>query len=122
MHVCYDFFNRRNKCCKKSVWRKKTVLGFPSTNMQWRSLFKHQTKVSLLFSFRSLSWRTGEYLHVFHLFHVFHVFHVTLVFQFFSMFFNPGLQDLMSSAALTRPKNYQCQIFNKVCIWSFVNP
>ena len=26
----------------KSVWRKKTVLDFPSTNMQWISLFKHQ--------------------------------------------------------------------------------
>ena len=26
----------------KSVWRKKTVLDFPSTNMLWISLFKHQ--------------------------------------------------------------------------------
>ena len=47
-----DFLNRRDKYRKYSVWRKKTVLGFPSTNMQWISLFK-STKVSLLFSFRS---------------------------------------------------------------------
>ena len=42
--VCYDFFNRWDKCRKKSVWRKKTALGFPSTNIQWISLFKHQQK------------------------------------------------------------------------------
>ena len=42
--VCYDFFHRNDKCRKWSVWRKKTVVGFPSTNMQWISLFKHQPK------------------------------------------------------------------------------
>ena len=36
------FWTVARNAVNKSVWRKKTVLDFPSTNMQWISLFKHQ--------------------------------------------------------------------------------
>ena len=35
------FWTVARNAVNKSVWRKKTVLDFPSTNMQWISLLKH---------------------------------------------------------------------------------
>ena len=93
---------------------EKDCSWLPFNKHAMNIFIQSSTKESLLFSFRSLlvtfessacleaclSWRTGEHLHVFHLFHVLYVLHVTYVLQTYSMFSNPGLQDLTSSAAL----------------------
>ena len=83
---------------QKRVFRgKKTLLGFPSTNIQWiystNMQWKSLTNIQWIFQTgehrgwgieEHLSWRTGEHLHGLYLFHVI---------QTHSMFSDPGFQD-----------------------------
>ena len=83
---------------QKRVFRgKKTLLGFPSTNIQWISStnmqWKSLTNIQWIFQTgehrgwgieEHLSWRTGEHLHGLYLIHVI---------QTHSMFSDPGFQD-----------------------------